>query len=109
MWPVNLGTNLTHLEIPKIENVGFQLPKKECITPICLFNTFALPVDLSGVDVLANPDSYPSSRQSKTTRQSATASSTKQMHMVASVRAIDRTILKVNMIARLGYDCVIML
>jgi hypothetical protein len=60
--PVKLGTNLTNPEILKLENVGFQLLKKERITPTRLFNTSAPPLDLSGVDVLANPDSYPSSR-----------------------------------------------
>ena len=55
------------------------------------------------------PNSYHSSRQSKTTRRSATAPSTKQMQMLASARAIDWTILKITMILWLEFDCVIML
>jgi hypothetical protein len=84
VWLVKIGTNLTRSEIVKLENVGFQLPQKERIAPTRIFNTAAPPLDLSGVDVPANPDSYSSSRQSKTTRRSATAPSTKQMQMVAS-------------------------
>jgi hypothetical protein len=77
LWPVKIGTNLTRPEILKLENAGFQLPQKERITPR-LFNTSVTPLDLSGVDVPANPNSYPSSRQSKSTRRSATAPSTKK-------------------------------
>ena len=75
--------NLTLVEIllNLLENAGFQLPQKECITPTRHFNTSAPPLDLSGVDVPANPNSYPSSKQSKSTRRSATAPLTKQMHM----------------------------
>jgi hypothetical protein len=93
----------------KLENTGFQLPQKERITPIRLFNTSAPSLNLSGVDVLTNPDSYPSSRQSKSTRRSATAPSTEQMQIVASARAMDGTILKVTMIPRPGFGCVITL
>jgi hypothetical protein len=100
---------LTRPEILKLENVGFQLPKKERITLTPLFNTSVLPFDLSGVDVPSNPDFYPSSRQSKTTRQSATAPSTKQMQMMASARAMNGTILKVTMIPHPKCDCDIML
>jgi hypothetical protein len=65
------------------------------------------PLDLYGVDVPANPDSYPSSKQSKTTRRSATAPFTKQMQMFTSARAMDRTILKVTMIPHPGFGCVL--
>ena len=74
-----------------------------------LFNTSAPPLDLSEVHVPANPDSYHFSRQSKATRRSATAPSTKQMQMVSSARVIDRTILKVTMIPRLRFGCVLTL
>ena len=33
MWLVKLGSNLTHPEILKLENAGFQLLQKEHITP----------------------------------------------------------------------------
>jgi hypothetical protein len=86
--------------IVKLENAGFQLPKKKRITSTRLFNISALPLNLSGVDIPANPDSCPSSMQSKTSRRSATAPSTKQIQMVAPAQAIDGTILKVTMIPR---------
>jgi hypothetical protein len=108
VWLVKLGTNLTRPEILKLENVGFQLAQKERIMPI-FFYTSALSLNLSGVDVPANPNSYPSSKQSKSTRRSTTAPSTKQMQMVASARALDGTILKVTMIPRREFGCVIML
>ena len=73
LWPVKIGTNLIRLKILKLENTGFQLPLKEHIMSTRLFNTSTPPLDLSGVDVIANPVSYPSSRQSKSTRRSATA------------------------------------
>jgi hypothetical protein len=43
VWHVKIGTNLTRSEIVKLENVGFQLPQKERITPTRLFNTAAPP------------------------------------------------------------------
>ena len=101
MWPVKLCTNRTRPEILKLENADFKLPQKECITPNHLFNT-STPLNLSGVDVPANPNFYPSSKQSKSTRRSATAPLTKQMHVVASVQAMEKTILKVTMIPRLN-------
>jgi hypothetical protein len=109
VWPVKLGTNLTRPEIRKLENVGFQLPQKTRITPTRLFNTLASILDLSRVDVPANPNSYPSSMQSKTTRQSATTPSTKQMQILAFARAMDKTLLEVTINPRLGFGCVIML
>ena len=109
VWSVKIGTNLTRPEILKLKNAGFQLPRKESITPTRLFNTSAFPLDLSGVDVPANPDFYPSSRQSKATRRSATAPSIKQIQMVASARTMDEIILKVTMIPRLGFGCVLTL
>jgi MFS superfamily sulfate permease-like transporter len=109
VWPVKIGTNLTHPEIVKLENAGFLLPQKERITSTRLFNISAPSLDLSGVDVIANPDSYHSSRQSKTTIRSATVPSTKQMQMVASTRAMDETILKVTMIPRPRFGCVLTL
>ena len=33
VWPVKIGTNLTRPEIPKFDNVGFQLSKKQRISP----------------------------------------------------------------------------
>ena len=98
MWPIKLGTNLTRLEILKLENASYRLPPKKYITPTRLFNTYALPLNLSGVDVPPNLDSYPTSSQSKLTRQSNIAPSRKQMQMVASARAMDGSILKVTMI-----------
>ena len=57
------------------------------------------------MDVPANPNSYSSSRQSKSTRRSVIAPSTKQMQIVTFARAMDRVILKVTMIPcpRFGY------
>jgi hypothetical protein len=54
-------------------NGGFQLPKKEHITPTHLFNTSVAHLDLAGVDVSASLDSYHYSRQSKTIRRFAIA------------------------------------
>jgi hypothetical protein len=107
VWPVKLGTNLTRLEIINLENAGFQLPEKERITPTRLFNNSAPPLDLSDVDVPPNPDFYPISRQSKSTRRSTHVPSAKQMQMVASAQVMQGTILKVTMIPRPGFGCVI--
>jgi hypothetical protein len=93
----------------KLVNAGFLLAQKERITSTRLFNTSAHPLDLSGVNVPANPDSYLLSKQSKFTRRSATASSRKQMQMVASAQAMDETILKVTMIPRFEFGCMITL
>ena len=40
--------------------------QNECIMPTCLFNTSVPPLDLSRLDILANPDSYPSSKSAST-------------------------------------------
>ena len=109
VWPTKIGTNLTRAEILKLENGRFQRPQKARITPTRLFNTSAPPLDLFGVDVPANSDSYPSSRQSKAMRRYATAPSTKQIKMVAFAQAMDGTILKVTMIPRPGFGCVLTL
>ena len=47
IWLVKIGTNLTHSEIVALENLGFQLPQRERITPNRLFSNSALPLDLS--------------------------------------------------------------
>jgi hypothetical protein len=98
-----------HSKILKLKNVSFQLPKEECISPRCFFNTSVPSLDLSAVNVPANLDFYPSCRQSKTIKRYATAPSPIQLHMMASARAMDETILKVTMISRPGFGCVIML
>ena len=105
---MKIRTNLSRSEILKLENAGFQLPKKYRISPTRLSYTSAPPLDRFGVVVPPNPNSYPSSRQSKTMRRSTTGPSTKQIQMVTSARAIDATILKVTMIPRPGFGCVIM-
>ena len=96
MWPVKLGSNLTRLEILKLEIPAFTSRRKNASRPLA---------------TLTHPllDSYPSSWQSNSMRRFATVPSTKQMHMVASARAMKGTILKVIMIPRPGFGCVIML
>ena len=32
IWPMKIGTNLTHSEIVALKNAGFQLPQRERIT-----------------------------------------------------------------------------
>ena len=76
VWPVKLGTNLSPLEILKLEYADFQLPHKDYITSTRLFSTSAHSLDVSRVDAPANLDTYPSSKQSKSTIRYATASST---------------------------------
>ena len=33
LWPIKIGTNLTRSKIKALENAGFQLPQRECVTP----------------------------------------------------------------------------
>ena len=47
VWFVKLGTNIIHLEMLKLENIGFRLPQKKCITQTFLLNTSIIPLDLS--------------------------------------------------------------
>ena len=108
-WPVKVGTKLTRQEIDMLENAGFQLPQKERITPTHLFNTSAPPIDLSGVPVPSNPDSYPSVRKSKTVRRSTNQPSSKQMQVVGSAIAMQASILRVTMIPQLGFGCIVTL
>ena len=55
IWPVKLGTNLTRPEIYMLENVGFQLPSKERITPTHLFTNSAPPLDMSCIQIQTIP------------------------------------------------------
>ena len=108
-WPVKVGTKLTRQEIDMLENAGFQLPQKERITPTRLFNTSAPPIDLCGIPVPSNPDSYPSIRKSKTVRRSTNQPSSKQMQVVGSAIAMQASILRVTMISQPGFGCIITL
>ena len=58
IWPVKIGTNLTGSEIKALENAGFQLLKRERITPSQFFGNSTLPVDFSTLQVLENPNQY---------------------------------------------------
>ena len=65
IWPVKIGTNLTHSKIMALENEGFQLPQRERITPNSLFTNSALPLDLSTLQVPKNLQQYYGTRKSK--------------------------------------------
>ena len=56
IWPVKIGTNLTHSKIEALENAGFQLPQGERITSNRLFGNSTLPVNFSILQVLGNLD-----------------------------------------------------
>ena len=49
IWPVKIGTNLTHSEIVALENARFQLPQRERVPLNRSFNNFALPMDFSSL------------------------------------------------------------
>jgi hypothetical protein len=73
IWPVKIGTNLTHLEIFALKNAGFQLPPKELITPTQIFINSAPPLDMSRIPILKNPDFIHATRLSKVVRLSSSA------------------------------------
>jgi hypothetical protein len=77
IWPVKIGTNLTRSEIFALENAGFQLPPKECITLTRLFTNSAPPLDMSRFRVPENPDFIPTTRLSKLVRRSSSTLSAK--------------------------------
>ena len=77
IWPVKIGTNLTRSKIVALENKGFQLPQREHITPNRLFSNFALPLDLSILQVLENPQQFLGTRKSKSIRRSNSGPSSK--------------------------------
>ena len=108
-WPVKIGTKLTRQEIDMLENAGFQLPQKECITPTRLFNTSAPPIDLSSIPIPLNPDSYSSVRKSKTVQRSTNQPSSKQMQVFGSAIAMQASILRVTMIPQPGFGCIVTL
>lgn len=108
VWPVKLGTKLNDNEIMKLEDAGFQLPQKERLTPTRLFNNAAPPLDLSAVDVPLNPDRPPhDSRKGKEIRRHERGPTAKHLQNVASARIIQGTILKVTMVPRPGFGCVV--
>jgi hypothetical protein len=109
IWPVKIGTNLTHSEIFAFENACFQLPLKERITPTRLFTTSATPLDMSRIRIPENPDFIPTTRLSKLVRRSSNAPSAKQRQLVASVEAMHGTILKLTIIPQPGFGCIITL
>ena len=108
-WPVKVGTKLSHQEIDMLKNADFQLPQKEHITPTRLFNISAPPIDLSGVPVPLNLDSYPSVKKSKTVRRSTNQPLSKQMQVVGSAIAMQASILRVTMIPQPGFGCIVTL
>ena len=96
--PVKIGTNLTRSGIVALENARFQLPQKERVPLNRSFNNFALPVDLSSLQVPENPDHFPKTRKSKCVRQSNIGPSSKQFLSINSAMALEAFILKVTMI-----------
>ena len=58
IWPVKIGTNLTHSKIGALKNADFQLPQRERITPNRLFTNFASPLDFFTLQVPKNPQQY---------------------------------------------------
>ena len=72
IWPIKIGTNLTHSEIVALENAGFQLPQRERIPLNRSFNNFALPMEFSSLQVPENPDHFLGTRKSKCVRRSNT-------------------------------------
>ena len=109
IWPVKIGTNLTRSEIFALDNASFQLPPKERITPTRLFTNSVPPLDMSKIRVREHPDFIPPTRLSKVVRRSNNAPSAKQMQMVASVKAMHGTVLKLIMITQPGFGCIITL
>ena len=109
VWPVKIGTNLTHSEIVALENAGFQLPQRERVPLNRSFNNFALPMDFSSLQVPENPDHFPGTRKSKCVRRSNTGPSSKQLLNINSAMALEASILKVNMIPQPGFGCIISL
>ena len=109
VWPVKIGTNLTHNEIVALENAGFQLPQRERVPLNRSFNNFALPMDFSSLQVPENPDHFPGTRKSKCVRRSNTGPSSKQLLSINSAMALEASILKVTMIPQPGFGCIISL
>jgi hypothetical protein len=109
IWPVKIGSNLTHSEIFALENASFQLLPKERITPTRLFTNSATLLDMSQIRVLEHPDFIPPTRLSKLVRRSSSAPSAKQRQMVASAKAMHGTVLKLTMIPQPGFGCIITL
>ena len=109
IWPVKIGTSLTHSEIFALENACFQLPPKERITPTQLFTNTAPSLDMSQIYVPKHPDFIHPTRLSKLVRRSSSAPSAKQMQMVASAEAMHGTVLKLTMIPQPRYGCIITL
>ena len=109
IWPVKIGTNLTHTEIVAIENAGFQLPQRECITPSQLFTNSASPLDLSTLQVPETPQQYPRTRKSKSIQRSSSGPSSRQLLNINLAKAMQTSILKVTMILQSGFGCIITL
>ena len=81
----------------------------ERITPTRLFNTSSPPIDLCGILVPSNLDTYSSVRKSKLVRWSKNQPSSKQMQVVGSTIAVQASILRITMIPQLGFGCIITL
>ena len=75
-WPVKFGTNLTHEEVLKLEDAGFQLQQQEALSPRQKFQTQVnIPIPRSKFHVADHPDAHPSNRFGKKCRRSSDAPS----------------------------------
>ena len=109
IWPVKIGTNLTHSKIDALENVGFQLPQREHVTSSRLFGNSTLLVDFSTLQVPKNPDQYPRTQKSKLVQRSNSGFSSRQLLNINFAKAMQASILKVTMIPQPGFGCIITL
>ena len=66
-------------------------------------------MDFSTLQVPENPDQYPGIQKSKPIRRSNSGSSSKQLLNINSAKAMQGSILKVNMIPHPGFNCIITL
>ena len=98
IWPIKIGTNLTHSEIVALANAGFQLPQRERVPLNLSFNNFALLVNFSSLQVLENQDHFPETRKSKCVQRFNTGPSSKQLLSINSAMALEASVLKVTMI-----------
>jgi hypothetical protein len=110
VWHILSSTNLTCQETLLLQDAGFKLQERSLMSPQHMFtlsNLFEAPVfDHLGPP---NPDNYPITRNSKSIRQNANASTAEHHNKWKSIRNIKGTVFGITVLSFPGLGAIISL
>jgi hypothetical protein len=110
VWPILSGTNLIRQETLLLQDAGFKLQERPLMLPRRMFlltNLFEAPVfDHPGP---ANPDIYPTTRNSKSIQRNANSPTAEHRNKWESIRNIKGMVLSVTVLPSLSFGAIISL